>query len=150
MRNKSRHLISYVGIFVLPLVFLAVSCPDTKSPDTKSQGAKSISHRSFNVTATEIKLAWRASPSSDTAGYKIYYKIDSTARPYDGTGLIEGSSPIVAPLSKFKDPKNPEIMIHGLNKDKTYFFVITAYDEEGKESGFSEGIVVKSATGKLE
>ena len=142
MRSKSRHLISYVGILALPLVFLVVSCQGTKS-----QGAKSISHRSFNVTATEIKLAWKAPPVSDIAGYKIYYKIDSTARPYDGTGLIEGSSPIVTPLSKFKDPKNPEITIHGLSKDKSYLFVVTTYNEDGKESGFSKGIVVKPTTG---
>ena len=137
MLSKSQHLSSYVGILALFLVFLVVSC----------QGTKSISHRSFNVTATEIKLGWKAPPVSDIAGYKVYYKTDSTARPYDGTGLVEGNSPIVIPLSKLEDPKNPGIMIHGLSKDKSYLFVVTAYDKNGKESDFSKGIVVIPTTG---
>jgi hypothetical protein len=78
------------------------------------------------------------------AGYKIYYKTESEAPPYDGTGLTEGNSPIAVSLSKLKNPKNPEFTIHGLNKDKTYFFTVTAYDKSGRESGFSEVILFKS------
>ena len=137
MGSKSRHLSSYIGILVLPLLLLVVSCQSTKS----------ISHRSFNLTVTEIKLGWEAPPVSDLAGYKVYYKTDSTAPPYDGAGLREGNSPIVIPLYKFKDPKYPEITLHGFTKNKAYFFLITAYNERGIESAFPEGIVIIPTTG---
>ena len=137
MRSRFRHLSSYVWILTLLLMLSVLSCQDTKN----------IPHKSFKVTATEINLKWDAPPKSDIAGYKIYYKIGSTTPPYDGTGLVEGNSPIITPLSKFEDPLNPEITIHGLRKDKSYLFVVTAYDKDGKESGFSEGIVVKPITG---
>ncbi len=94
--------------------------------------------------APSATLAWSANSEPGLAGYKIYYKIDSQSPPYDGTGLTEGNSPIVVSLSKLENPKNPEFTIHNLNKDRTYFFTITAYDNEGRESGFSKGILVKS------
>jgi hypothetical protein len=111
------------------------------------QSTKRNFHNSFDVTASEITLTWEAASGSDTAGYKIYYKSDSPAPPYDGTELAEGNSPILVPLSKLKNPINPEFTIHGLSKNNTYFFVVTAYDIYGIESGFSDEILVRVAVG---
>jgi len=92
-----------------------------------------------------ITLSWVGNSDSNLLGYKIYYKTNATTPPYEGTGLVEGDSPIIVTLSTLKNPENPAFTIHGLDKNKTYFFVITAYDKKGKESGFSNGIIVKPA-----
>ena len=91
-----------------------------------------------------VTLGWSANSEPGIAGYKIYYKTESKNPPYDGTGLTEGDSPIDVALSELKNPNNPEFTLHGLNKEKTYFFTITAYDKSGRESSFSEAIVFKS------
>ena len=91
-----------------------------------------------------VTLGWSANNEPGLAGYKIYYKTESKTPPYDGTGLTEGNSPIDVPLKSLKNPASPEYTLHGLNKDKTYFFTITAYNKSGSESGFSEVIVYKS------
>ena len=91
-----------------------------------------------------IALSWVGNSDSDLLGYKIYYKTNSTTPPYKGTGLVEGDSPIIVTLSTLKNSANPEFIIHGLDKNKTYFFVITAYDKKGQESGLSNGILVKA------
>ena len=91
-----------------------------------------------------ITLSWVGNSDSDLLGYKIYYKTNSTTPPYKGTGLVEGDSPIIVNLSTLKNPDNPAFTIHGLDKNKTYFFVITAYDKKGQESGLSNGILVKA------
>ena len=88
----------------------------------------------------EPSLAWDANTESDLAGYYIYYKIGASGAPYDGTGADEGDSPIQVPLSSLNDPTNPEVTIHGLSDTEIYFFVVTAYDNDGNESSFSNEI----------
>ena len=82
-------------------------------------------------------FAWDANTESDIAGYNIYYKTDSSSVAYNGTDAIEGRSPIQIPVTSLKDPENPQYTIHGLSDTESYFFVITAYDTAGNESGFS-------------
>ncbi|MBW2001292.1 MAG: fibronectin type III domain-containing protein, partial [Deltaproteobacteria bacterium] len=84
--------------------------------------------------SAELTLAWDPNAEQDIAGYKIYYKTESSGPPYNGTGLTEGNSPI--------DLGNQiEFTLHGLIDDVTYFFVATAYDTEGLESDYSEELV---------
>lgn len=99
---------------------------------------------STQVHAQEVTLTWDSHSGPGLAGYKIYYKTcDKYPRlgpPYNGTGIIEGDSPILVPLGKLKDPDNPQFTIHGLDKTAIYFFAVTAYDSEGKESNYSKEI----------
>ena len=82
-------------------------------------------------------FAWDANTEPDMAGYNIYYKNGVSGAPYDGTGADEGNSPIQIPLASLIDPENPEYTLHGLRDFGTFYFVITAYDIYGNESGFS-------------
>ncbi len=88
-----------------------------------------------NITLEEIKhgktvsLSWDASPYENVMGYKIYYKTDSITHPFDGTGANEGPSPIVV-------GNILSTTLTGLNGNLDYYFAITAYDENGNESGF--------------
>ena len=97
-------------------------------------GPKSLAY------AADVTLAWTANTEPDLAGYYIYYKSGTSGAPYNGTGVDEGDSPIKIPLGYFADPANPEYTIHGLSDTDISFFVLTAYDTEGNESGFSNEV----------
>jgi hypothetical protein len=81
----------------------------------------------------DVTLAWDANTEPDLAGYKLYYKTDAAGPPYTGTGATEGDSPIdVFDVTQFT--------VHGLANGVTYYFVVTAYDSENNESGYSNEV----------
>jgi chitinase len=83
-----------------------------------------------SVDARDVVLQWAANMESDLAGYKVYYQADSAATPFNGTGAVQGSSPI--------DVKNQTTTtLNGLDAAKTYYFAVTAYNTAGKESSYS-------------
>jgi len=83
--------------------------------------------------STEVTLAWGPNIEPDLAGYKLYYKSGSSGPPYNGTGATDGNSPV--------DVGNvTEFIVHGLTDGVTYFFVVTAYDTEDLESGYSNEV----------
>ena len=90
--------------------------------------------------AADITLRWDANTETDLAGYKLYYKADSSGSPYDGTGAHQGPSPVNIPLSSLSNPNNPEFTITELDAGHIYFLVITAYDTEDNESGYSNEV----------
>jgi hypothetical protein len=114
-----------------------------KSQEKQSNSENNLVRPVIYNYAPIITLAWSSNSRSFPAGYKIYYKIDSTVPPYDGIGLAEGDSPIVIPLAMLKNPNKPEFTIHGLEENKTYFFAVTTFELNGQESLFSNGILVK-------
>lgn len=83
--------------------------------------------------AAEVILHWDANTEPNLAGYKIYYKIGSPGQPYRGTGLNEGVSPIDV-------GNNTTYRLSGVDETETYYFVVTAYDTMGFESGFSSDV----------
>lgn len=93
----------------------------------------------------DVTLMWYANTESNLEGYKIYYDSDS-GYPYEGIGAMEGDSPIII-INELNDPEhpeytpeNPEYTIHGLDDQEDYYFVLTAYDIEGYESGYSNEV----------
>jgi hypothetical protein len=84
--------------------------------------------------AGDVTLLWDANSETDLAGYKIYYKVAQGGEPYDGTGLIEGDSPIdVGNVTEFN--------LTGLDlKNNNYYFVATAYSTGGFETGYSNEV----------
>ena len=119
MHSKSRNLSLYGWTIFVFFVFLVASCQSNR---------------------TKVTFEWKPVTSLDLAGYKIYYKTNSSGPPYDGKGLAEGDSPIVVPLRRLKNQNDPRFTVHGLRKDETYFFAITAYGFEGKECRYSDEI----------
>ena len=83
--------------------------------------------------ALDITLQWNANTETDLDGYKVYYKTETSGPTYNGTGAVEGNSPI--------DVGNvTQITLHGLDEDVTYFFAVTAYNTAQLESGFSNEV----------
>jgi chitinase len=80
--------------------------------------------------ALNVLLKWDPNTESDLSGYKVYYKADTSSMPFDGTGAGGGSSPI--------DVHNQTTYtVNGLDPSRTYFFAVTAYNNSGIESEFS-------------
>jgi len=99
---------------------------------------------SVNLTyAFDATLAWDANSETDLAGYKVYYGT-TAGGPYSGSGSSEGASPIVVPLSSLLNRSSPEFTVHGL-ADGTYYFVATAYNTGGLESGYSNEVSAQAS-----
>jgi len=93
------------------------------------------------VSAADITVRWDPNTEDDLAGYKLYYKADTSGPEYLGTEADEGSSPINIPLdTQGFDPNNPEYTITNLDAAHVYFLVLTAYDDAGNESGYSNEV----------
>ena len=87
--------------------------------------------------AIDFTLAWDANTDPDLEGYLLYYKTGPLSSPYNGMGATEGDSPIYISLQEISNPEQPEYTIHGLDETEDYYFVLTAYDIYGRESGYS-------------
>jgi len=89
----------------------------------------------INGFAAEVTLDWEAIEQMDVAGYKIRYNSRYCCEPYDGTGIVEGNSPIDIQVgSPGFDPANPEKILTILPEVLPYYFTIKVYDTEGNES----------------
>jgi len=94
------------------------------------------------VYAADITIAWTENAESDLAGYYIYYKTGTSGKPYNGTGVVEGDSPIKI----LADSATPEYTLHGLSDTETTYLVLTAYDTGGNESLFSNEVSYQPST----
>ena len=88
--------------------------------------------------AMDVTLAWDPNGESDVAGYKVYYGT-TAGGPYRGSSSSDGESPIVVPLNSLTNSANPEFTVHGL-QEVTNYFVVTAYNTGGLESGYSNEV----------
>ena len=90
-----------------------------------------------SVFARDVSFIW--SPNSETVdGYRIYYKTGSSGPPYDGTGTVEGPSPVAT-------GNVTNFILHGLSDTETYYFVLTAF-LGSLESAYSTEIVLPANT----
>jgi len=79
--------------------------------------------------ASTITLTWDAETAADLAGYRVYYS-QSAALPFQGTGAVQGASPVDVSTSNVAT-------ITGLDPGTPYYFAITAYNSTGLETGYS-------------
>lgn len=82
--------------------------------------------------AIDATLQWSANTESDIYGYKIYYKTGYPGPAYNGTGAVEGDSPVIITLQDLYNPGQPEYTIHGLDDAEAHYFVLTAYDVDDR------------------
>ena len=85
--------------------------------------------------AESVTLSWDANTESNLAGYKVYYKADSSSLPFNGTGAVEGASPVDI-------HKQTTATISGLDPGRTYYFAVTAYNTSGIESTYSNLVTI--------
>ena len=79
------------------------------------------------------RLTWDANKEPNIAGYKIYY----------GTESRTGNCPKGGYENKVDAGNKTDYIIEGLKRNTKYYFSITSYNSEGKESCFSDEVSKK-------
>ncbi len=82
------------------------------------------------AAAQDITLAWDPNSEPNVAGYKIYYKDGTASLPFDGVGATNGPSPV-----DIGDATS--ISLNLPDDGRVYYFAVTAYDDSGYESSYS-------------
>ena len=77
-----------------------------------------------------VRLRWKNSPDTDTAGYLVYYGV--TRDEYFSEDAAQGASPLDA-------GKRNTIVIDGLKNGTLYYFRIAAYDRRDSNGAFHAG-----------
>jgi hypothetical protein len=78
----------------------------------------------------DVTLTWDT--DIQVEAYKLYYKTGSSGPPYIGTDAAEGDSPVDVGWAS-------EFTLRALSDTHDYYFVVTAYTQDG-ESGYSNEV----------
>jgi len=81
----------------------------------------------------EVALAWDPNTEPDIAGYILYAREDGSGSSYAQVEYY--------PLDEI-DPGSPQCTVTAMESGVTYHFVVTAVNNEGAESGFSNEVNV--------
>jgi hypothetical protein len=95
-----------------------------------------------SVTAgqSRIWVSWQTSREPDLAGCRVYYRLDASGPPWDGTAAVEGlPSPVMVTRTN--------CLLRGLALGTNYFVAVSAVDTTGNESPLSAAIQVTTAPG---
>jgi hypothetical protein len=88
----------------------------------------------------QVTLAWDPNTEYDLAGYNLYIKEGSSIKPNDSDALI-----IAIPLSSDGfNPDTPRYTVTELVDDIVYYFVVSAFNDYGVESGYSNEVSIKN------
>jgi len=77
-----------------------------------------------------LSLEWDPNNDPNVAGYLVYYQDGSPQPPFVGEGALQGGSPIDTGPDNFLDLDLPD-------DGRVYYFAVTAYDDAGQESAYS-------------
>jgi len=88
---------------------------------------------SGSAQAVSIGLAWDPSPEPSVVGYRIHYGVESGKY----TNML-----------RVKGRLTTKALVKNLEKGKTYYFAITAYDARGHESALSAEVTNSSDGGR--
>jgi hypothetical protein len=111
--------------YILKRLTAPFVCNNTTFGNPIGRTRKACYAPSSTSTGETLKLMWNANPEPDLAGYRVYQATASGAY----------STPLAT-----LDKTTTSYTVTGLQNRTTYFFVVTAYDEAGNESAFSNEV----------
>ncbi len=113
LKHKNRYRLADRFILLLAaLLFLLIATP---------------------ASAYDVVIAWDPNSEQNLAGYVLYVDDGTTQMPYEYVDDY--------PLQSI-DPQNPRAKITDLQEGIAYYFVVTAYDTDGNESGYSNEVCI--------
>ncbi len=109
--------------FCIAIAIFVCSCGKTAvAPDSETIKRKFVG---------AANLSWMANSEPDLSGYKVYYGSDGSGN-----------------YSRVEDVGNVTLFhVRNLMNELKYFFVLTAYDSSGNESGFSNEVSLVTSDG---
>lgn len=134
IRQHANHLILLLVLFSSLALSACGSAggsdPEiTDSTDTRdTTGGTTLPEET--IATLSVNLSWDASPDESVVGYKVYYNTENTSFPEGVLGANEGTSPLDVGAQTMST-------LSGLLENETHYFAVTAYDEYGNESIFS-------------
>ena len=97
-------------------------------------GASAVFFSPIIASAYSAKIGWDSNSEPELEGYILYSRQGSPCPPYDYVDTY--------PEMEFADPLHPVARIIDLDKNVTYYFVVTAYDAFGNASDFSNVVSI--------
>jgi hypothetical protein len=96
------------------------------------------------ITANTNDYSIRFDKVNDTAeciigSYNVHYG-NQSGSSYNGTGLLEGNSPININISSFLNPNRPKYSLHSFQTDSTYFLKVSAESITNEEGPLSNEV----------
>jgi len=92
--------------------------------------------------AYNVTIGWDPNDEPDLEGYAVYYNMGSPGPPYEYSKDF--------PENKLADPLNPVVTVTGLQEDTKYYVAVTAYDNDGNESSYSDDVCVQIVDSAIE
>ncbi len=87
------------------------------------------------ASAAVATLGWSPNDEPDLEGYVVYRNPEKSGPPYKYSDeLLE---------DELEDPLNPRLKLTGLKKDTKYYVALTAYNNGGIESSFSNEVCIE-------
>lgn len=77
----------------------------------------------ITASSSTLQVDWNVVQDPQVGGYLVYYDTDGPEAPFNGTGAVEGDSPI-----RVAGASSNTLTLHGLAPDTRYFFAVSAYD----------------------
>jgi hypothetical protein len=94
------------------------------------------------ANAKTVTIGWDSNDEPDLEGYVIYRNTNSPGPPYNYSDTL--------PEDELVDPLHPKAQLTGLQEGKEYYIALTAYNDEGVESSFSNDICVEVVNNAVE
>ena len=87
------------------------------------------------ANAATVTLGWSPNDEPDLEGYVVYRNREEPGPPYKHSDDVQED--------ELDDPLHPRLKLTGLKNDAKYYVALTAYNNEGIESSFSNEVCIE-------
>jgi uncharacterized membrane protein YgcG len=147
----STPIFECISMILIGLIFITIASILKKKSKKRRSSYLSLIVRVFlavfmvlflptTALAYSAKIGWNPNDDPDLEGYILYGSEDSPCPPYYHIDTY--------PEKNLANPLYPKVKITDLDKDITYYFVLTAYNKFDYESDYSNVLSVLNGQGE--